>query len=85
MAGPHVDDKKSGSAYRVLRVTRIWMARATIYSVSDQGRQGEQGDQGEQGEQVAPNLFDCLIELPSCVSILLDRCCSVISDRLTVK
>ena len=79
MAGPHVDDKKSGSAYCVLRVTRIWMVRATIYSASDQG------EPGEQGEQVAPNLFDCLIELPSCVSILLDRCCSVISDRLTMK
>ena len=64
MAGPHADDKKRA---------RIWMARATIYSASDQG------------EQVAPNLFDCLIELPSCVSILLDRCCSVISDRLTMK
>ena len=67
MAGPHVDDKKIGSAYCarqeraavhtaryerqrqcILRVTRIWIARATIYSASDQG------EQGEQGEQVAP-------------------------------
>ncbi len=35
--------------------------RATIYSASDQG------------EEVDPNLFDCLIKLPRCDSILLNR------------
>ncbi len=57
MAGPHVDDKKTAAVHTarderqrqcILRVMRIWMARATIYSASDQG---------EQGEQVAPNYF----------------------------
>ncbi len=84
MAGPHVDYKKSGSEYCARRET------VAVHTARDEDLNGAsyniQRIRSRRTRRTScSELFDCLTELPSCVSILLDRCCSVINDQLTVK
>ncbi len=70
MAGPHVDDKKSA-----------------VYTARDENLDGASYNiQRIRSRRTScSELLGCLTELPNGVSILLDRCCSVISDRLSMK
>ncbi len=71
MASPHADDKKT----------------AAVHTARDEDLDGASYNiqRIKLRRTNCSELFNCLTELPSCVSILLDRCCSVISDQLTVK
>ena len=68
MAGPHVDDKKSGSAYYARLET------AAVHTARDEDLDGAsyniQRIRSRRTRRTScSELFDCLTELPSCDSI----------------
>ncbi len=80
MAGPHVDNKKSGSANCARRET------AAVQTVRDEDLNNAsyniQRIRSRRSRRTScSELFDCMTELPSCVSTLLDPCWSVTNDQ----